>query len=383
MPRTTIASTLLLAALAVFALTGCEESGQAQVQDQAPPAPQVEIAEVAATAYSPAIELPGRISPVRVAHVRARVPGILLSRDFVEGCDVVKDQVLFHIDPAPYEAVYFQAKADQAKAEANLVDARNIANRYEPLVATGVISQQQYDTAIANLQVAQAAKRAAQAQVKTASLNLGYATVTAPISGRIGRAQVTEGALVGQGEATHLATIQQLDPIYADLTEPVAEFLKVRAAMQNDENGDGPKVTVEVPEVNFKQRGKLLFSDVTVDRTTGQVSLRCEFPNPEGVLLPDMFVRITITLGTEEEAIFVPQRAVTHAPDGSAQVFVVGTGGQAQARPIKTGKMHGSRWRVLEGLNPGENIVVNGVDKVRPGMPVKALSAEAETPAQG
>lgn len=372
MPRRNILFTMIMAALAVFALAGCEKSGQAQVQEQAPPPPRVEIAKVEATPYRQTTELPGRISPVRVAHVRARVPGILLSRDFVEGCDVEKGQVLFHIDPAPYQAAYFQAQADLAKAEANLVDARNIANRYAPLVETGVISQQQYDTAIATLQVAEAAKRAAQAQVKTASLNLGYATVTAPISGRIGRALVTEGALVGQGEVTHLATIQQLDPIYADLTEPVAEFLRVRAAMENDDNGDGPVVTVEVPEVEYKQQGKLLFSDVTVDRTTGQVSLRCEFPNPDGVLLPDMFVRITITLGAEEDAIFVPQRAVTHAVDGSPQVFVVDAGGQAQIRPIKTGRMDGSRWRVLDGLTPGEKIVVNGADKVRPGMPLVA-----------
>ncbi len=374
---------MLLAACAAMLLSGCQSDEQAQAKEAKPQLPKVEIATVEPTPYSRTIELPGRIYPVRVAKVRARVAGIVLSRDFEEGSDVKKGQVLFHIDPAPFQAELAQAKADLAKAEANLHDVGLTAKRYGPLRESGSISQQEYDTAIANLKVAEAEKQAAAAKVKTAALNLSYATVTAPISGRIGRAEITEGSLVGQNEATLLATIKQLDPVYADLTQPVSEFLQLRAAMKKGAaERKKPEVIVEVDEVNYHENGRLLFSDVSVDRTTGQVSLRCEFPNPDGMLLPDMFVRIKIKLGEDEQAILIPQRAVQRAQDGTAQVYVVDEQGMAQVRSITTGKMDGSRWQVLSGLKAGERLVVNGIDKVSPGMQVTAQIGTPKNVAQ-
>lgn len=368
---------IVLAAL-VSALSGCDSNHDATAQDAGagPQAAQVELAEVKAAPFARTVELPGRISPCRVAEVRARVPGILLSRDFEEGSDVKKGQMLFHIEPASLEAVLAEAKADLAQAEATLRDKSLTARRYAALAKSKSASQQQYDNAMADYKVAEAVKKASQAKVKTAALNLSYASVEAPISGRAGRAQVTEGALVGQNEATHLVTIQQLDPIYADINQPVADYLKLKAAMHNGEEGEesGAKVTVEVEEVGYRQQGKLLFSDVTVDRNTGQVGLRSLFPNPDGMLLPGMFVRIKIDLGTDNNAIFIPQRAVMHAADGTAQVYVQGAGGVAEVRKINTGQMVSGRWQVLKGLQPGEMIVVNGVDKVQPG--IKLASAE-------
>ncbi len=361
-------------------LAGCDSNLDATAQESGaePQATQVELAVVQAGPYTRTVELPGRISPCRVAEVRARVPGILLSRDFEEGSDVTKDQQLFHIEPASLEAVLAEAKADLAQAEATLRDKSLTARRYASLVKSKSASQQQYDNALADYRVAEAVKTAAQAKVKTAALNLSYATVVAPISGRAGRAQVTEGALVGQNEATHLVTIQQLDPIYADINQPVADYLKLKAAMnQNGEKEEsGAKVTVEVEEVGYRQQGKLLFSDVTVDRRTGQVSLRSLFPNAEGMLLPGMFVRIKIDLGTEPNAIFIPQRAVIRSAEGQAQVYVANKAGQAELRAVKTGLMDNGRWQILDGLNDGEKIVINGIDKIRPG----ALLAGAEAP---
>ena len=371
---------VLLLIILMAVLAGCNSNPDATAQESGttPQATQVELAVVQARPYTRTVELPGRISPCRVAEVRARVPGILLTRDFEEGSDVAKGQQLFHIEPASLEAVLAEAKADLAQAEATLRDKSLTARRYASLVKSKSASQQQYDNALADYRVAEAVKTAAQAKVKTAALNLSYATVVAPISGRAGRAQVTEGALVGQNEATHLVTIQQLDPIYADINQPVADYLKLKAAMnQNGEKEEsGAKVTVEVEEVGYRQQGKLLFSDVTVDPRTGQVSLRSLFPNAEGMLLPGMFVRIKIDLGTEQNAIFIPQRAVIRSAEGQAQVYVANKAGQAELRAVKTGLMDNGRWQILDGLNDGEKIVINGIDKIRPG----ALLAGAEAP---
>lgn len=356
-------------------LSGCKESEQQQAGAPAMPPPQVDVVTVAAQPFTSSVELPGRIAPVRVAEVRARVAGIVLSRNFEEGTDVEKGQVLFQIDPAPFEAALAQAKASLAQAEASLFQAKAEYNRSEPLNKIGAISPQEFDAATANLKAAQAAKASALAQIKTAELNLGYATVVAPISGRIGRALVTEGALVGQGEATSMATIQQLDPIYADFSQPVADYQRLRAAYANED----ASVTINLEAIDYSQIGRFLFSDVTVNRSTGQVSLRGEFPNPNGILLPNMFVRVQADLGTEPEAIFIPQKAITFTPEGNTMVFTVAQDGTTSPRPVTTGQMADGKWQITDGLTSGEMIVASGVEKIRPGVkvPIPAKAQDA------
>ncbi len=363
-----------------LAAGGCGSDEPVQAQTRTVQPAQVEIAPVQAVRFDKVIDLPGRIAARRVAEVRARVAGIILSRDFEEGSQVTKGQILFHIDPAQFNAALAQAKADLAKAEASMADLKAIATRYSKLVQTKSISQQEYDTAYTNYQAAEATRNAAVAAVKTAQLNLDYATVTAPISGRIGRAAVTEGALVGEGEATLLATIQQLDPIYADISQPVSEYLKLKAAMNDAlESGKNAQVSIELENPRYTVNGKLLFSDITVDQDTDQISLRSEFPNQDGMLLPGMYVRIRIALAADAQAIFVPQRAVLRKVDGSPYVFVVSDQNIAHARAVQTGDMQGSNWQITTGIVPGEQLVVNGVDKVREGAPVAAKTPVAGT----
>ncbi|WP_207264455.1 efflux RND transporter periplasmic adaptor subunit [Desulfovibrio sp. Huiquan2017] len=360
---------LILALTALFAFSGCNNDEQVQAHTAQPHMPKVDILTVKATPFNKIMQLPGRISAVRNAEVRARVAGILISRDFEEGSFVKKGQVLFHIDPASFLANQAQAKADLAKAEANLADYEATLNRYAPLLTAKVISQQDYDTAAANYKVAKAEKEAAEAAVRTSSLDLSYATVEAPISGKIGAAFVTEGALVGKNEATALAKIQQLDPIYADINQPVAQYLQVRAAMNaNKGAGKEPEVSVLIDNVDYTEKGRLLFSDVSVDEKTGQVSLRCEFPNSDGMLLPGLFVRIQIKLPEDGTTIYIPQRAVSMSQVGGSTVFVLDEKNTVQLRSIKTGEMRGDLWQILDGLEPGERVIVNGANKVKPGM---------------
>lgn len=357
----------LLAAIVLMIplAAGCGEN-QTTLSKGFPPnaAPPVEIAEVAATPWTDSIELPGRIVPVRQAVIRARVPGIVLSRNFEEGSNVQKDQIMFRIDPNPYEAALAKAEASLATARANLFQAGAEVKRNKPLLDIGAVSPRKYDADLASLKLAKAAQMAALADIKTARLNLGYTKVTAPISGRIGRSLVSEGDLVGQDEATEMALIQQLTPIYADVTQPVSEYLQMKQAL----DGRDAQVEIFLEETGCRIRGKFLFPDVTVDRSTGQVTLRSQFSNPDLTLLPNMFVRIRTILGTDPEAIFIPQRAVSIDSSGIATVMVVDARGSARQRVITLGKMKDSLWRVLNGLAPGERIVTTGADKVRPGM---------------
>ncbi|KIX15149.1 efflux RND transporter periplasmic adaptor subunit [Dethiosulfatarculus sandiegensis] len=374
---------LLMALAFLILLTGCNE--ETQPGAMARPAPKVDLHTVEAVSYTSSTELPGRIAARRVAEVRARVAGIVLSRNFKEGSVVKEGQLLFQIDPAPFEAALARAKASLATAEASLFEAREVVNRYKSLVEVGAISPQQNDTAIAVLKRAEAARQSALAQIKTAKLDLGYASVRAPITGRIGRALVNEGSLVGQGEATPMAKIQQLDKIYADVTQPVSDFLRLRNTLKKcelsgEEQASG-RVSIRLPEIDQVFKGRLLFSDVTVDKLTGQVSLRSEFSNPNGVLLPGMFVRLKINLKTDPKAIFIPQRAVQMDPKGKAYVMVVDNKNTAGVRFVKTGVMQGNTWQVLEGLKAGEKIVAGGVDKIRPGMrlpPTRTAGAKSK-----
>lgn len=364
---------LVLALTGAVVTAGCQDNSNQQWQM---PPPAVEVATVQARPFEISTELPGRVEPVRVAEVRARVPGIVLMRNFEEGADVEAGDVLFQIDPAPFEAALAQARGELARAEAELSDSQAIVGRYEPLVEIEAVSPQDFDAARARYLSAQAAVQSARARVQTAQLDLGYATVTAPISGRIGRALVTEGALVGQGEATPMAIIQQLDPVYVDVRQSVPDMLRMRQALAEgrlSRNDERARVTVHIEGVDQPREGYLLFSDITVDRSTGQVAQRGEVPNEDYLLLPGMYVRVQVSQGLDANAILIPQRAVRRGFDGQAQVLVLDQNDVAHARPVTTGVMQGTEWHIIDGLTPGERIIVNGM--ANPGDAVTVVSS--------
>lgn len=362
---------LPLAVLATaMLLAGC--GGDRNAQPQAAEPRPVQVLAVQPERFTLTSALPGRVEPMRVAEVRARVAGIVLSRNFEEGADVKAGDVLFRIDPAPFKTALSRARGELAKADAAVSDAQAIVRRYAPLVKIEAVSQQDFDTANTTLKTAQAARRSAQADVETAQLNLDYATVKAPISGRIGRAQVTEGALVGQNEATVMAKIQQLDPIYVDFNQPVGDMLRMRGALQDGSLGvgEGANITITIDGTDQKRDGRLLFSDIAVDRTTGQVALRGEFANPDVLLLPGMYVRVQTRQGVDPAAILVPQRAVTRSTDGKPQVLLAGQGDVVETRAVQTGTMRGGDWHITEGLAPGDRVIVGGVSAAVPGQKV-------------
>lgn len=341
-----------------------------------PPPPQVGVITVQPTSASIATELPGRLEAWRTAQVRARVPGVVQKRLFNEGSDVKAGQSLFHLDDSVYRALLDSARATQAKAEANLAQARATAERNEPLAAAKAISQTEWVATQTALKQAEADLASAKAAVQTAKLNLDYAAVLAPISGRIGRAQVTEGALVGQGEATLLATIQQINPLYVNFTQSASEALRLRKAFESGQfkrvgghGGSGAEVHVVLDDGSeYQLPGKLLFSDLTVDPTSGQVTLRAELPNPDGLLLPGLYVKVRLAQASSDTAILVPQQAVTRGVTDT--VLVVGEGNQPASRGVKIGGTNGSSWVVLDGLKPGEQVIVDGFQKMRPKSPV-------------
>lgn len=355
-------------------LSGCSDGGNTPPADQAPPPMTVEPIVVTPRPEVLTATLPGRIVPARVAEVRARVAGIVQKRHFTEGAIVKKGDLLFSIDPAPLEASLARAQAADTRAQAAVKHAESLVRRYEPLVKADAVSPQDYDDAVAALQTAQANRASAQADVRTARLDLSYATVRAPINGRIGKSLVSEGSLVGQGEATPLALIQQMDPIYADFTQPANTALQLRESFANGQLTRGthgaPAVSITVDGTSQTARGRLLFSDVSVDPGTGQVTLRGEFSNPDGVLLPGMYVRVSTEIGTDQHAIFVPQRAVLRGTDGVAKLMIISAKGTAEERPVKTGVMQGDQWQITDGLKGGERVIVKNADKVPPGSPV-------------
>lgn len=359
-------------------LAGCgDKTASAQAPGGAMPPPEVSVVTVAPERLVMSTELPGRLEATRVAQVRARVPGIVLKRTFREGSDVKAGEVLFHIDPAQYQATYNSTQAAVAKAEANVAQANLKVQRYKPLVETNAVSRQEYDDALTAQKQASADLAAAKAAQETARLNLGYATVTAPISGRVGRAQVTEGALVGHGEATPLASIQQLDPIYVNLTQSSTELLQLRRALASGQlksvGKDQAKVTLVAEDGSpYPHAGKLLFSDVTVDESSGAVTLRAEFPNPERMLLPGMYVRARLEQAVTENAITVPQQALLREPSG-ASVLLVSADDKVISQPVKAGASQGNAWVISNGLKPGDRVIVEGLQKVKPGAVVKPV----------
>lgn len=363
---------LLVAASTLF-LAGC---GDKPKGGQRPPT-EVAIITVVPERLALTNELPGRLEANRVAQVRARVSGIVLKRAFKEGSEVKEGQLLFQIDPAPYQAALNSARASLARAEANLTQTSLKVERYAPLVKINAISKQEFDDANAAKLQAAADVAAGKAAVTTASLNLGYASVTAPISGRIGRAMVTEGALVGQGEATQLALIQQVDKLYVNFTQSSAELTQLQQAVRSgslkDVSGDEAKVTLVTEDGSlYPHEGTLLFSDITVDESTGSVTLRATFPNPDRVLMPGTFVRARLQQGVNEQALAVPQQAVQRTNEGSV-VMVVGAEDKVEVRPVKTASSSGDKWIITEGVKPGDRVIVEGFQKIRPGMPVKPI----------
>ncbi len=358
-------------------LAGCGKGGSAQ-GGAAPPPAQVGVVTVAQGSVALVNELPGRLEASRVAQVRARAAGILQKRWFKEGSDVKAGQLLFTIDPAPYAAAAASAKATQARAEANLAQASALAERYKPLVEANAVSKQEYANAVAAQKQAEADVAIGKASVQTASINLGYAAVTAPIAGRIGRALVTEGALVGQGDATQLAVIQQINPMYVNFTQSAADVMRLRAAMDRGQfkragGADAASVRIVLEDgTEYPRSGRLLFSDLTVDATTGQVTLRAEVPNPDQRLLPGLYVRVRLEQAEVANAITLPQQAVTRTAQGDT-VMVVGSDGKVTPRTVKLGAAQGAQWVVLDGLKNGEQVMVDGFQKLQGNAPVKAV----------
>ena len=327
-----------------------------------------------------------------MAQVRARVPGIVQKRLFTEGSDVKAGQPLFQIDPASLQASVASAQATLARAQANVTQATAQAERYKPLLEANAISKQDYVNAVAAQKTAEADAAAARAALQTGQINLGYASVTAPISGRIGRALVTEGALVGQGEATPLALVQQIHPMYVNFTQSTTELLQLRRSIASGKfkraGGDSASVRIILEDGSeYPQAGRLLFTDLSVDPSSGQITLRAEVPNPTGLLLPGMYVRVRLEQAETPTGILVPQQAVTRGTTGDS-VMVVGSDGKVAPRPVKVGSAaEAGPWVILEGLKPGEMVMVDGFQKLRGNAPVKPVpwqppgSAPAGAPA--
>lgn len=379
----TFPGALLLAA----ALVACNNSAPtgapaAPGGSKGPPPAEVGVITVATGDVGLVTELPGRLEASRVAQVRARAAGILQKRLFREGSDVKAGQALFSIDAAPYAALSASARAGLAKAEANASQTSALAERYKTLVDVNAVSKQEYANAVAAQKQAQADVAVAKANVQTASINLGYASVTSPISGRIGRALVTEGALVGQGEATQLAVVQQINPLYVNFTQSASDVMRLKNAMASGQflqanSKDAASVRVVLEDgTEYAKPARLLFSDLTVDASTGQVTLRAEVPNPNGDLLPGLFVRVRLEQSQARDAVTLPQQAVTRTAQGDS-VMVVGKNGKVSPRPVKLGSAKGSDWVVLSGLQNGEQVMVDGFQKLQPNAVVKPVPWQA------
>jgi membrane fusion protein (multidrug efflux system) len=356
-----------LVALSLVLITGCEH----KAPPPAPPPPKVSVVTVQAQAVPITTELPGRIAGYRTADVRPQVNGIILKRLFVEGRDVKAGQQLYQIDPAPYQASYDGAVAA-------LASARALADRYKPLAEANAVSKQDYDNAIASHLQAQAA-------VETAHINLIYTRVLSPITGRIGRSLITEGALVTANQATVLATVQQLDPVYVDVTQPSTTLLRLEreaaAGLLKQNEAGKAQVQVRLEDgSDYAHSGTLEFSEVTVDQGTGSVTLRALMPNPERQLLPGMFVREEIQEGVREGAVLAPQQGVSHDQKGEPNALVVRPDNTVELRTLKTDRAIGDQWLVTSGLKPGDRVIVEGIQAAKPGA--KVVPEEYQPPGE-
>ena len=349
------------------------------------PAPQVNVYTVTAAPLAVTTELPGRTDAFRVAEVRPQVSGIILKRNFVEGSDIQAGSSLYQIDPAPYQAAWNSAQGALAKAKAAANIAHLTVKRYVPLLGTNYISKQEYDQAVADAQQADAEVTAAKAEVENARINLAYTKVSSPIDGRIGKSNVTEGALVTNGQTSSMATVQQLDPIYVDVTQSSNDFMQLKQSVEQGSlkkaNGKTAVQLMMEDGQPYALNGELEFSDVTVDQTTGSITLRAVFPNPQHQLLPGMYVRAKIDEGIQPEAILVPQQGVTRNPRGDATVMVVDQNNKAEVREVTAPQAIGDKWLVTKGVKPGDKVIVSGLQRVRPGVAVQIVpdSAAAQT----
>ena len=363
----------VLCMLLSLMLLACEEGGKGAPGSSGPREVVIIKLEPRREVYTMA--LAGRIASFQVAEVRPQVGGILQQRLFTEGADVKAGQALYQIDPATYEAALDSAQAALMKAEANVTPARLKAERFRELLAIKAVSKQEYDDAQAAFKQAEADVAVNRAAVKTARINLEYTKVRSPISGRIGKSAFTPGALVTANQAQALTSVRQLDPVYVDITQSSQDLLRLRAQFTNGElRSAAEEAPVRLKLENgamYPHEGRLQFTDVSVDESTGMVSLRALFPNPEHILLPGMYVRAVIAEGVDENALLVPQRALRRDPKGQASVLLVDGGGKVDVRLVDVGRTVGDSWQVLSGLKPGDRVIVEGGQNVRPGMSVK------------
>lgn len=370
--------------LAGMMVAGCGKKKEAGAPQQGPP--EVAVVTIQPQRVELTTELPGRTSAYLIAEVRPQVGGIIQKRLFTEGTDVKAGQVLYQIDPSTYQAAYASAKAAQVRAEANLIPARLKDERFRDLVKVKAVSQQDYDDAHAALKQAEADVASAKAAVETARINLAYTRVTAPISGRIGRSTVTDGALATANQAQALATIQQISSMYVDVTQPSSELLTLKRNLASGllKNSGAAQAKVKLlleDGTPYAQTGTLKFSEVTVDQSTGSITLRAVFPNPKQTLLPGMFVRAIVEEGVSEQAMLVPQRGVSRNPKGEATALVVGAGDKVEQRVIKVVRTVGENWLVNDGLKAGDRVIVEGIQRAKPGTQVKAVAFEAKSEA--
>jgi membrane fusion protein (multidrug efflux system) len=389
-----LSRTTIYAFAGIFALSlllgGCDKKKTATPPPGGPP--EVSVLTVQPQSVTLTTELSGRTAPWQVAEVRPQVTGIIQKKLFTEGAEVKAGQPLFQIDPASYRATLASAKAMLIRAEANLLPAQLRAARYQELIESKAVSQQDHDDSQAAVKQAEAEVAAARAAVENAQINVQYTRIAAPISGRIGRSTVTAGALVTANQAAALATIQQLDPIFVDVTRSSSEILQLKRqlaakTLQTDAAGAARVKLLLEDGTPYPLPGTLKFSEVSVDAGTGSVTLRTLFPNPEQLLLPGMFVRAILEEGSNDGALLVPQRGVTRNPSGNPMVFVVGAEEKVEARIIKVSRTVGDSWLVEEGLNPGDRVILEGIQRARPGTVVKALpfgapAAAAAAPAK-
>ena len=382
-PKETVRGPLKLFLVLMVILVGLLPGGCGNQQQSAPPA----VPEVATMTVKPqqvvlTTELPGRTSAYRVAEIRPQVNGLIQKRLFTEGSHVSKGQALYQIDPAPFQAVLDNAKAAVAKAEANLHATRSRAERFKELLPEKAVSRQEYDDAAAALKQTEADIEYWKAMVQTARINLGYTRITAPVSGRIGKSNVTEGALVTAQQPAPLSIIQQLDSVYVDVPQSTAEMLRLKRLLEGgrlNRGGAGRKKVKLFLEdgTAYPLAGTLQFRDVTVDPTTASVILRVVFPNPQGVLLPGMFVRAVVREGIKEQAILIPQQAVSRDPKGDPVALVVDAGGKVSQRMLTLDRAIGDKWLVTTGLESGDRVIAEGMQRARPGASVKVVPFEA------
>lgn len=370
---------LFFALTASLLLTGCQRNKNAAAPAASAGGLPVGVLTVQAESVTLTQELPGRLSAYRIAEVRARISGIVHKRLFEEGSDVKVGDVLFEIDPAPYEAALDSARAALARAEARVAATSAQADRFKALVASNAISKQNYDDAVAAHRAALADVEAARAAVRTAEINLGYTRVTSPITGRIGRAEVTEGAYVQQGAATLLAVVQQLDPLYVDLSQSAEQVLDLKEALAEGRlqrtGADAARFTLILHNgAPYRHPGSLQFSDVSVNEATSSVTLRGTVPNPDLTLLPGMFIRARLEEGTSPNAILLPQSVVSRNARGEPVTLLVGADNKVEVRPLQIGRAVGNRWLVTSGVAPGDRVIVDNLQKIRPGMPVSPIA---------